>query len=114
MAKSNRKNFVELLGRSGLVEEDTLKDTLDQIKSDNNGELPGASAIADYFVDKEIISRWHADKLLDGKYKGFFLGKYKLLRHLGSGGMSSVYLAEHVWMQRRVAIKVLLKTRVGG
>ena len=46
-------------------------------------------------------------QLLEGRHRGFFLGKYKLLDHLGTGGMSSVYLAEHVLMQRRVAIKVL-------
>ena len=31
---------------------------------------------------------------------------------LGTGGMSTVYLAEHILMQRRVAIKVLPKSRV--
>ncbi|MBN1588350.1 MAG: serine/threonine protein kinase, partial [Pirellulales bacterium] len=56
--------------------------------------------------------QWQSDRLREGRHKGFFLGKYKLLDHLGTGGMSSVYLAEHLLMQRRVAIKVLPKNRV--
>src|SRR5690242_9021234 len=33
--------------------------------------------------------------------------KYRILEFLGSGGMGSVYLCEHVTMRRRVAIKTL-------
>jgi len=32
---------------------------------------------------------------------------YRILSTLGRGGMSVVYLAEHAWLQRRVALKVL-------
>jgi len=39
--------------------------------------------------------------------KKFRLGNYTLLKQLGAGGMGVVYLAEHVHMKRRVAIKVL-------
>ena len=54
-----------------------------------------------------------ADQLLEGRYKGFFLGqKYKLLGVLGTGGMSRVFLAEHSKMQRLVAIKHLPPNRV--
>ena len=28
-----------------------------------------------------LLTRWQCDKLLEGKHKGFFLGKYKLLGH---------------------------------
>jgi serine/threonine-protein kinase len=68
--------------------------------------------VADSLVRLGLLTRWQADRLLEGRHKGFFLGKYKLLDHLGTGGMSSVFLAEHVLMQRRVAIKVLPKDRV--
>ncbi len=47
--------------------------------------------------------------MLQGKYRGFFLGKHKLLGHLGTGGMSTVYLAEHLLMKHKRAVKVLRK-----
>ncbi|MAT68994.1 MAG: serine/threonine protein kinase [Planctomycetaceae bacterium] len=63
-------------------------------------------------VEAELLTEWQSEKLLAGKHKGFILGKYKLLRHLGKGGMSQVYLAEHMLMKRKVAIKVLPQNRV--
>src|SRR5262245_49046972 len=79
---------------------------------DQRAALDDPRKIADELVARNLLTRWQADKLLQGRHKGFFLGKYRLLSHLGSGGMSAVYLAEHVLMRRRVAIKVLPKARV--
>ena len=39
--------------------------------------------------------------------EGMRLGKYRLLRRLGAGGMGEVYLAEHEMLQSQVAVKVL-------
>lgn len=38
------------------------------------------------------------------------LGEFHLLRHLGSGGMADVYLAEQTSLQRHVAVKVMKPT----
>jgi len=40
---------------------------------------------------------------------GTQLGSYRVLSKLGEGGMGSVYVAEHLLLKRKVAVKVLLK-----
>src|SRR5438270_2245632 len=55
-----------------------------------------------------VLTRFQAQQFLQCKWKRFIISdKYKLLEHLGTGGMGSVYLCEHLSMRRRVAIKVL-------
>ena len=105
--------FLDLLRRSQLVEEDQLTKLLGAVAAKNKHRLPeDAEPIAEAMIVAGILTEWQAEKLLAGKHKGFMLGKYKLLRHLGKGGMSQVYLAEHMLMKRKVAIKVLPSNRV--
>ncbi len=106
--------FLDLVRRSGLVDPlDPLESVLAEIMSQVDATAAAdTDFVADRLIAAGLITRWQCDKLMEGRHRGFFLGKYKLLSHLGSGGMSSVYLAEHVLMRRRVAIKVLPKNRV--
>jgi len=113
MATVSTDKILDLLRRSGLVEEERLMPFLDDLAERSGRSLPETpEQFADALVEAGLVTRWQADMLLSGKHKGFFLGKYKLLRHIGKGGMSTVYLAEHLLMRRRVAIKVLPKNRV--
>ncbi|MFM2096695.1 MAG: hypothetical protein RIS70_3819 [Planctomycetota bacterium] len=113
MSKLSSEKFVDLVRRSKLVADDKISYALAACERRHDGALPeDPNVIAEDLIADGILTRWHCDKLLDGKYKGFFLGKYRLLGHLGTGGMSSVYLAEHTLMHQRRAIKVLPKQRV--
>ncbi len=114
MATPSVKNFLELVQRSQLVDADELRATLLKCKAEHDNQMPSdTKEVAAYLVQAGLLTDWHCGKLFDRKYKGFFLGKYKLLGHIGTGGMSSVYLAEHTLMRRQRAIKVLPKGRVG-
>ncbi|QDU43335.1 Serine/threonine-protein kinase PrkC [Symmachiella dynata] len=103
--------LIGMLKQSGLVEGDQLDAAVARWKS-NDIDVTRPRLIAIQAVKEELITRWQAEKLLQGKHRGFFLGKYRLLTLLGTGGMSSVYLAEHTLMRRQVAIKVLPQSRV--
>ena len=113
MSKVVDQSFLDLVRRSQLVEEDQLSKFLANYEIEHGQEFPERQeALAEALVEAELLTDWQADKLLAGKHRGFILGKYKLLGQLGKGGMSTVYLAEHVLMRARRAIKVLPKNRV--
>ena len=105
--------FVGLARQSGLIDAETLRQALRGIRFDSKN-IADTPQVADLLVARQLLTRWQADKLLQGRNKGFHLGKYRLLSHLGTGGMSAVYLAEHRLMRRRVAIKVLPKASARG
>ncbi|MEQ8210567.1 MAG: serine/threonine-protein kinase [Lacipirellulaceae bacterium] len=105
--------FLDLVRRSKLVEAEALEQFLEGLAVKHGGKIPSTKEEQSAaLVEAELLTQWQADKLLLGKHKGFMLGKYKLLNLLGRGGMSQVYLAEHMLMKRKVAIKVLPKNRV--
>lgn len=113
MEKPRVDQFLDLVRRSGLIEPDQLQRAVQAWQSQGQWQPSGdAQPLASELVRTGLLTRWQADQLLQGRYKGFFVKKYKLLELLGSGGMSNVYLAEHLLMRRRVAIKVLPRNRV--
>jgi serine/threonine-protein kinase len=113
MATLSVDSFLDFVERSELVEAGVLQLALDELKEAQGGALPDdASAVANHLIEKKLLTNWHVDKLMEKKYRGFSLGKYRLLRLIGSGGMSTVYLAENKVMNRQRAIKVLPKRRV--
>ena len=111
MSRISAESFLSLIEQSGLVAPDRLQREVDDLE-DKGLNVAEAQSLADSLVDRDLLTEWQAEKLLRGKHKGFTLGKYRLRRLLGKGGMSSVYLAEHVLMRRQCAIKVLPIKRV--
>lgn len=105
--------FLEYLRRSQLIDDARLDNALTEIeRKASDSQLEDVEYISNELIKRGLITIWHARQLMKKRYKGFFLRHYKILGHLGSGGMSTVYLGEHVLMQRRVAIKVLPKKRL--
>lgn len=105
--------FLELLRRSGLIETSKLDEALAEIESGaTETQLEDVQYVSSQLVKRYLLTVWHIRQLLKGRYRGFFLRQYKILGHLGSGGMSTVYLGEHSMMKRRVAIKVLPRKKL--
>lgn len=107
-------DYLGMLERSRLFEsEEQLQDCLKTWRGlETTTDPDDTHSFADWLIQNNYLTTWQSDNIFAGKYKGFFLGKYKLLRSIGAGGMSSVYLAVHTILERQVAIKVLPKSRV--
>src|SRR5262245_38383297 len=104
--------YIELVRKSGVVDGQRLDRYLQEHEA--AGGLPAEpKQIAGQLERDGLLTHFQAKQLLRGKWRGFVFGKYKLLERLGSGGMSSIYLCEHLFMQRRVAIKVLPADKAG-
>jgi serine/threonine protein kinase len=114
MANLGTKAFLELVQRSRLVEADPLQQALLACRQHYGGQLPEETdTVAEWLITAGLLTHWQRDRLYERKHKGFFLGKYKLVEHLGTGGMSSVYLVEHTVLRSKRAMKILPKHRVG-
>ena len=104
-APTSVTDLLDRLRKSRLVPADRLEGFLAGLHSSGASLTP--AAMLDRLVTAGMITRFHANKLAAGKYKGFHLGSYLILDQLGAGGMGQVYLAEHGHMRRLVALKVL-------
>src|SRR6476646_5259206 len=105
-APSSIDEFLDLIRKSAVIDDKRLDAYLQQMRA--NGTLPKeVSKLAGVMVRDAMLTHFQAEQFLQGKWRRFTLGKYKVLERLGSGGMGSVYLCEHIMMRRRVAVKVL-------
>jgi serine/threonine-protein kinase len=105
-APTTLPQLIDRIRRSGLIPPERLEGFLVGLQT--SGRSPaGIPELLGLLVETGMITKFHADKLAAGKYKGFQLGNYVILDQLGTGGMGQVYLAEHTSMQRLVALKVL-------
>ncbi|VTR92096.1 serine threonine protein kinase : Putative serine/threonine protein kinase (Fragment) OS=Gemmata sp. Wa1-1 PE=3 SV=1: Pkinase [Gemmata massiliana] len=105
-APTTADEILDLVQKSGLVDEVRLRNYVQKLRESDS--LPAdPTKIAQILVRDAVLTYFQAEQLLQGKYKRFSLGKYKVLEKLGSGGMGTVFLCEHKLMRRRVAVKVL-------
>src|SRR5262245_47102122 len=105
-APTTADELLELVIKSNLVEEPRVRAYVQKLGE--KGTVPSDPAkLAQFLVRDALLTYFQAEQLLQGKYKRFSLGKYKVLERLGSGGMGTVFLCEHKLMRRRVAVKVL-------
>lgn len=96
-------DFVEVVRKSGLVDRDSWQVYL----REHPVQFEEPKALAHQLVRDRMLTAFQAKHLLAGRHRGLILGQYRLLDQIGKGGTGVVFLAEHVKLRRRVALKVL-------
>lgn len=98
--------LLDRVSRSGVVPAEKLQGLFDELAE--LGRPPRTpNEMIERLIEAGLITRFHGQKFAIGKYKGFQLGSYLILDQLGADGVGQVYLANHVNMNRLVALKAL-------
>jgi eukaryotic-like serine/threonine-protein kinase len=103
---ANNDELLDLVRKSGVLDDKRLEGYLAKTGYPN-GVPPEPSKFSGVMVRDGLLTHFQAEQFLQGKWRRFTIGRYKVLERLGAGGMGSVYLCEHKLMRRRVAVKVL-------
>jgi len=93
--------LVDLIRRSRLVDEARLNGC-----ARSAGTLTPRGFLSQ-LIDEGLLSPFQAEHLAAGRWKGLIIGSFRIRDKLGSGGTGAVFLAEHITLGRKVAIKVL-------
>ena len=106
----DRQAFLANVRQSGLLPDEELARAEKDLPPSNRGRN-----VARVLVEKGLLTKFQAERLLAGRTAGFLLGQYRILDQIGRGGMGRVFKAEHRTMGRIVALKVLASdlTRTG-
>ena len=87
-------SFLAVIKRSGLLVEEQLNDALEKFRAANGSTIDG-KPFAEYLVRNKQLTVWQAEKVLQGKHKGFFEGlarqtceRRQLSRAISSRGSS--------------------------
>lgn len=105
-APTKGTELLDLVRKSGLLDQPRIDGYVTTLEHDGPVE-EDPTRLASRMVKDGLITIFQARQMLRGRYRGFFLGKYKVLEPIGSGGMADVYLCEHIAMKHKVAIKIL-------
>jgi len=101
---ANGRDFLQVLEASQLLRREVLDEVKPQLEK---YAAVDPKRVATALLRNKIITSYQARQLLAGRYKGFYVGKYKTLATIGAGGMGKVFLSEQISMERLVALKVV-------
>jgi serine/threonine protein kinase len=104
---ATREEFLDLVRRSGVLDDERVS-AFARSAAEAGVAMDQPKTLAIRMIREGLLTKFQAEQFLQGKWQRFVLnGKYKLLEPLGAGGMGAVYLCEHIYMRRHVAVKVL-------
>ena len=104
-APTTSNEFLDLVRKSELLPPPRLDEFL-RLGQGKSAKM-SPRELANLLVSGGFVTEFQADQFLHGKWKGFTIGKYRVLERIGAGGMGTVYLCEHSVVGRKVAVKVL-------
>lgn len=97
-------DFLKLLEKSKLMDAAQIKQAVSKYDLLSKTETRD---VAQVLVNNRVLTPYQGERLLEGRYRGFIIDRYRIREVLGAGGMGCIYIAEDTVEKKKVAIKVM-------
>lgn len=97
-------NFLDQLSKSRIVPAKLLRE-FSRSDAARGAQSPMDLAVA--AVREQVLTRFQAEEILNGRGRRLIVGNYVLLDVLGYGGMGTVFIGRHKERDERYAVKLL-------
>ena len=97
-------DFLKLVERSELLSAAQVRKAIEKFELSDDML---SESVARKLVHGRVLTPFQAERLLEGRYRGFVIDGYRVREVLGVGGMGCVYIAEDRDQDRKVALKVM-------
>ena len=72
--------------------------------------LRDTELLLDGLVERHLLTSFQSDTIKCGFGDDLIVGHYRLMNLIGRGGMGAIYRAEHIYLRRQVAVKILIRS----
>ncbi len=98
-------DLLAVIRASGVLTDRQFEDVKSKVQA---GTFPAESqALAERLVREKVLTEYQTKRFLSNKSHGMVVGRYAILDRIGSGSMGRVYKAQHLMMDRVVALKII-------
>jgi eukaryotic-like serine/threonine-protein kinase len=89
------EHFAPLLVKSGLSSPHESEALIESFRSESrkSGKAETVEALCEFLIATGLFTEWQCGKLLQGKYKGFYLDNFLMLEQCGKDDRTSSYKA---------------------
>jgi response regulator RpfG family c-di-GMP phosphodiesterase len=103
---SQATQWLNQLVKCGILSGDSAQSFL-QFHGERLAEFNSNEKVGRALITAGLLTEFQLQRILAGQTHGMVLGNYRVLDKLGGGSVGVVYVAEHMHLKRRVALKVL-------
>jgi serine/threonine-protein kinase len=107
MLIATANNLVEVIRDLELLDPDRLAQLVVTAR-----RFASPRQLASLLVSQEWLTAFQVNHLLQGRGRALRLGPYVLVERIASGGMGEVFKAQHCWLRRMAAVKVVSRERL--